>query len=182
MQDHRWDPSDPVDIIGVATVNCPSGASKCLVIGLGGGVRRGWTDDGDGDPRSWACRFRAVVIIYNYMVVDYDLADEEVDRIFHALADRTRRDILSRAIEREQSVSSLARQYDMSFAAVQKHVAVLERATLILKEPRGREQIVHANGPTITRAIALLDQYEQLWIDRANQIAAILESEEGEPQ
>jgi DNA-binding transcriptional ArsR family regulator len=66
---------------------------------------------------------------------------------------------------------------------VQKHVAVLERAALITKERRGREQIVHANGPTITKAIALLDQYEQLWIDRANQIAAILEQldeEEGD--
>lgn len=111
------------------------------------------------------------------MVVRPDLTDEDVDRIFHALADRTRRDILGRAIRREQSVSALARQYDMSFAAVQKHVVVLERAELIVKEPRGREQIVHANRPTIARAIAQLDQYEQLWIDRAKQIAAILDSE-----
>ena len=108
------------------------------------------------------------------MVVYVNLSDAEVDRIFQALADRTRRDILERAIEREQSVSALARQYDMSFAAVQKHVAVLERAALVTKERRGREQIVHANGPTIGKAIALLDQYEQLWIDRANQIALIL--------
>lgn len=114
------------------------------------------------------------------MVVKADLTEEETDRIFRALADQTRRDILTRAIEREQSVSALARQYDMSFAAVQKHVAVLERAALIVKEPRGREQIVHANGSTIAKAIALLDQYEQLWIDRANQIAAILDSEQGD--
>ena len=103
-----------------------------------------------------------------------NLPDADVDRIFQALADRTRRDILERAIEREQSVSALARQYDMSFAAVQKHVAVLERAALITKERRGREQIVHANGPMIARAIALLDQYERLWIDRANRIADVL--------
>jgi DNA-binding transcriptional ArsR family regulator len=117
------------------------------------------------------------------MVVHVELSDADVDRIFKALADRTRRDILERAIEREQSVSALARQYDMSFAAVQKHVAVLERAALITKERRGREQIVYANGPTIAKAIALLDQYEQLWIDRANQIAAILaqsDEEEGD--
>ncbi|MBV9661628.1 MAG: winged helix-turn-helix transcriptional regulator [Acidimicrobiales bacterium] len=111
------------------------------------------------------------------MVVEHDLTEDDVDRIFHALADRTRRDVLGRAIGREQSVSALARQYDMSFAAVQKHVAVLERAGLVVKEPRGREQIVHANGPTITQAVALLDQYEQLWIDRANQIATILHTE-----
>jgi DNA-binding transcriptional ArsR family regulator len=103
-----------------------------------------------------------------------NLTDTDVDRIFQALADRTRRDILERATESEQSVSALARCYDMSFAAVQKHVAVLERATLITKERRGREQIVHANGPTLAKAIALLDQYEKLWIDRANRIAAIL--------
>jgi DNA-binding transcriptional ArsR family regulator len=112
-----------------------------------------------------------------------NLSDAEVDRIFQALSDRTRRGILERAIEREQSVSSMARQYDMSFAAVQKHVAVLERATLVTKERRGREQIVLANGPTIAKAIALLGQYEQLWIDRANQIATVLampDEEEGE--
>src|SRR5665213_2196727 len=108
------------------------------------------------------------------MVVDVSLSDADVDRIFQALSDRTRRDILERAIEREQSVSAMARQYDMSFAAVQKHVAVLERAALVTKERRGREQIVHANGPTIAKAIALLDQYEQLWIDRVKQIAAVL--------
>ncbi len=112
-----------------------------------------------------------------------DLSDADVDRIFQALADRTRRDILERAIEREQSVSTLARQYDMSFAAVQKHVAVLERAGLVSKERRGREQIVHTNGGAIAKAIALLDQYEQLWIDRANQIATVLampDEEEGD--
>jgi DNA-binding transcriptional ArsR family regulator len=122
-------------------------------------------------------------LTYNHMVVTLSLSDADVDRIFQALADRTRRDILERALEQEQSVSTLARRYDMSFAAVQKHVAVLERAALVIKERRGREQIVHANGPTIAKAIALLDQYEKLWIDRANQIAAVLASsdeEEGE--
>lgn len=102
------------------------------------------------------------------------MSEAEVDRIFHALADRTRRDILGCAIAREQSVSTLARRYDMSFAAVQKHVAVLERAGLVTKERCGREQIVHANGSTIAKAITLLDQYEQLWVYRANQIAGVL--------
>jgi DNA-binding transcriptional ArsR family regulator len=108
------------------------------------------------------------------MVVYENLSDDEVDHLFQALADRTRRDILSRSINGQQSVSALARRYEMSFAAVQKHVAVLERASLVTKERRGREQIVHANGPMIARAIAILDQYEQLWIDRANRIADVL--------
>jgi DNA-binding transcriptional ArsR family regulator len=82
---------------------------------------------------------------------------EEVDRLFQALADATRRDILLRTINQEQSVSSLAAHYDMSFAAVQKHVAVLERAALVTKERRGREQIVHSHEPTLTKATRILD-------------------------
>jgi DNA-binding transcriptional ArsR family regulator len=108
------------------------------------------------------------------------LTEAEADRVFQALADGTRRDILAHAIGREQSVSALARRYEMSFAAVQKHVAVLERAALIAKQRRGREQIVRANPPTVRRAAALLDAYEQLWIQRANQIADVLAGEEGE--
>ncbi|MGO9029714.1 MAG: ArsR/SmtB family transcription factor [Acidimicrobiales bacterium] len=114
------------------------------------------------------------------MVVAPGLAEEEIDRIFGALADGTRRDILGRAIGHEQSVSALARQYAMSFAAVQKHVAVLERATLVTKERRGREQIVHANRATLGKAATLLDDYEQLWIQRAKQIADILANSKGE--
>jgi DNA-binding transcriptional ArsR family regulator len=114
------------------------------------------------------------------MVVDFGLTAPEIDRIFGALADETRRDILGRAIRHEQSVSALARQYAMSFAAVQKHVAVLERATLVRKERRGREQIVHANRAAVGSAATLLDNYEQLWIQRAQRIADILVNPKGE--
>jgi DNA-binding transcriptional ArsR family regulator len=117
------------------------------------------------------------MLTYNQMVVD--IAEAEADHIFHALADATRRDILARAIEHEQSVSTLARRYEMSFAAVQKHVAVLERATLITKQRRGREQIVHGHAPTVRHAAELLDAYEQLWIQRATQIADVLAGERG---
>ncbi|MHB1533118.1 MAG: ArsR/SmtB family transcription factor [Acidimicrobiales bacterium] len=115
------------------------------------------------------------------MVADGPLTEAELDRIFQALADVTRRDILSRAIHGDESVSALSRHYSMSLPAVQKHVAVLERAALVTKERRGREQIVHANGLAIAKAIALLDQYEALWIDRTNQIAEVLAAtDEGE--
>ncbi|MHB1511564.1 MAG: ArsR/SmtB family transcription factor [Acidimicrobiales bacterium] len=115
------------------------------------------------------------------MVVDRPLSEAELDRIFQALADVTRRDILSRAIHGDESVSALARHYSMSLPAVQKHVTVLERAALVTKKRRGREQIVHANGPALAKAIAHLDQYEALWIDRANQIADVLAAtDEGE--
>ncbi|WP_344047744.1 helix-turn-helix domain-containing protein [Nocardioides panacihumi] len=111
------------------------------------------------------------------MVVDYDVA---TDRIFGALADVTRRDILTRTARAPESVSGLARHYAMSFAAVQKHVAVLERATLVTKERRGREQLVRADRETLHRAAELLQAYEQLWEQRVDAIADIL-SEEGTP-
>ena len=114
------------------------------------------------------------------MVVD-QCSDEEVDRLFQALSDSTRRDILQRSITDEQSVSALARHYDMSFAAIQKHVAVLERAALVTKEKRGREQIVRGHEATIRTAQGVLELFEDLWRQRASQIAGILANEKGKP-
>jgi DNA-binding transcriptional ArsR family regulator len=122
------------------------------------------------------------LLIYNQMVVGLHEAfidEADADRVFHALADSTRRDILARAIEREQSVSALARHYEISLTAVQKHVVVLERAALVTKNRSGREQLVVANPETLRRANTLLEAFEQLWIARANRIAEILK-EEGE--
>jgi DNA-binding transcriptional ArsR family regulator len=107
-------------------------------------------------------------------MVVHQLEDREVDRVFRALADATRRDIFERVIAEGLSVSSLAHDYEMSFAAVQKHVSVLERAALVTKERHGREQIVHGNLPTLRRATALLDAFENIWIGRATRIAEIL--------
>jgi DNA-binding transcriptional ArsR family regulator len=103
-----------------------------------------------------------------------ELAEAEVDRIFHALADATRRDILAQVIRAEQSVSALAQHYPMSFAAVQKHVVVLERASLVTKTRRGREQIVHGNVAALRRASRLLDAYEEIWRYRTSRIEQIL--------
>ena len=110
------------------------------------------------------------------MVVD-ELTDAEVDRIFHALADATRRDIVARSLRGEHSVSELAERYEMSFAAVQKHVAVLERAGLVHKRARGRERVVSGDPETIRRASRLLDAYEQLWRHRDAAIDGILAAE-----
>lgn len=112
------------------------------------------------------------------MVVD-ELTDAEVDRIFHALADATRRDIVARSLAGEHSVSELAGRYDMSFAAVQKHVAVLERAGLVHKRTRGRERVVTGDPETVRRASALLDAFEQLWRHRDAAIDGILAAEAG---
>jgi DNA-binding transcriptional ArsR family regulator len=95
-----------------------------------------------------------------------NVADDVVDRIFQALGDRTRRDIVRRVIEQEQSVSRLSDDYAMSFAAVQKHVAVLERAGLVTKERRGREQIVRGDVGTIRQAGLVLEHFEHLWRQR----------------
>jgi len=104
-----------------------------------------------------------------------ELADETVDELFHALADPTRRDILRRcATGDEPSVSRLAEVYPMSFAAVQKHVAVLERAGLVTKERRGREQLVRTDGGAVGRARQALDQLEATWRGRAHRMADVL--------
>jgi DNA-binding transcriptional ArsR family regulator len=102
----------------------------------------------------------------------------DVDRIFAALADATRRDIVTRVLTQEASVSTLARSYDMSFAAVQKHVAVLERAGLVTKRRQGREQLVRGDIETIRRARELLRQYEELWRGRVERMNDLLTRKE----
>lgn len=128
-------------------------------------------------PARTSCHGTLDGLTYNQMVVQNELADDEVDRIFQALADTTRRDIVTRVLRQEQSVSALAARYRMSFAAVQKHVAVLERATLVTKERRGREQVVHGNVAALRRAAGLLEDYEQIWRGRARAIEDLLAEE-----
>ena len=110
------------------------------------------------------------------MVVDQAF-DVGVDRIFHALADGTRRDILALAVGGGYSVSALAERYPMSFAAVQKHVAVLEGAGLVTKERRGRERLVRTDVETVQRARVLLDGIEELWRARVDRIDDLLATE-----
>lgn len=111
------------------------------------------------------------------MVVETGLSDAEVDRIFHALADATRRDIVRRTLVRDSSVSALAEHYAMSFAAVQKHVAVLEGAGLVTKEPNGRTRMVRADPAVIARAQRLLDAYAELWRSRIDRLDALFADE-----
>lgn len=127
------------------------------------------------DPRDHCAR-PANALTYNQMVVN-ELTDSEVDRIFHALADATRRDIVARSLRGEHSVSELAGRYEMSFAAVQKHVAVLERAGLVRKAARGRERVVSGDPNTIRRAVQLLDRFEEIWRHRDLAIDGILAAE-----
>jgi DNA-binding transcriptional ArsR family regulator len=106
------------------------------------------------------------------------LSTLDLDQVFGALADATRRDIVRRAIGGEEGVAELAAHYPVSFAAVQKHVAVLERAGLITKERIGRRKVVHTNLGRLLAARRLLDQYEELWrgrIDRMTELVSDME-------
>jgi DNA-binding transcriptional ArsR family regulator len=107
------------------------------------------------------------------MVVD-PLTAADADRLFHALADATRRDIVRRVLLAEHSVSELARHYPMSVTAVQKHVAVLEEAGLVTKQRHGREQRVSGEPTALHRAQQLLAAYEQLWRARIDRMTELL--------
>ena len=100
--------------------------------------------------------------------------EDEVDRVFAALANATRRDIVALVLTQEASVSTLAARYAMSFAAVQKHVAVLERAGLVSKAAHGRERLVRGDVAAIRAAGRLLDHYEELWRGRIGRIDDLL--------
>jgi DNA-binding transcriptional ArsR family regulator len=108
------------------------------------------------------------------MVVLRGEHEESLNRLFRALADGTRRDILARSLTETPSVSDLAARYEMSFAAVQKHVAVLERAGLIRKRASGREQLVSTNRARLQRAAELLDSFESIWRQRVAQLDDVL--------
>ena len=98
----------------------------------------------------------------------------DVDRVFGAMADATRRDIIRRAIGGQEGVAELAEHYPMSFAAVQKHVAILERGGLVTKERVGRRKVVRTNQAGLRVARALLDRYEELWRARVDRMAALV--------
>ena len=105
-----------------------------------------------------------------------EATDEQLDSLFHALADTTRRDILRRSVRGEESVSQLAEVYPMSFAAVQKHIAVLERVGLVTKERRGRELLVRTEIASVEIARRALNRLEMTWrgrIDRMNALLAL---------
>jgi DNA-binding transcriptional ArsR family regulator len=102
------------------------------------------------------------------------IAPPDFDRMFGALADATRRDIVRRAIAGGEGVAELASHYPMSFAAVQKHVAILERAGLVTKERVGRRKVVRTNLAGVVAARRLLDRYEELWRGRVDRMTALV--------
>src|ERR1700730_15121922 len=97
------------------------------------------------------------------MVVCMQVASPDFDGMFGALDDHNPRDILRRATSAEERIAELASHYPMSFAAVQKHIAILERAGLVTKERVGPRKVVRTNLERLRLVRRLLDQYEELW-------------------
>lgn len=108
------------------------------------------------------------------MVALTSVDEDRADALFHALADRTRRDVLRRVLVGEHSVSQLAQNYDMSFAAVQKHVAVLERAGLLTKRRNGREQLAHGEVEAVRSVASMMSELEELWRGRVARIDELI--------
>lgn len=106
--------------------------------------------------------------------MDDTRAEDLADARFHALADRTRRDILRRVLAGEHSVSALAAKYDMSVTAVQKHVAVLEKAGLLTRRRSGRETLARGDVAAVRSAAQLLDELAAIWRDRVSRMDALL--------
>ena len=103
-----------------------------------------------------------------------EATDDQLDSLFHALADPTRRDILRRGFPGDSSVSRIAAAYPMSFAAVQKHVAVLERSGLISKQRHGRELLVQTDVEAFDKARQALDDLELSWRGRVDRMSDLL--------
>lgn len=108
-------------------------------------------------------------------MIDQD--EDRADAFFHALADRTRRDILRRVLAGEHSVTALAASYDMSFAAVQKHVAVLERAGLLTKRRSGREQLASGDVDAVRSVASMLTELEEVWRGRIDRIDQLIQGD-----
>ena len=103
--------------------------------------------------------------------------EDRADALFHALSDRTRRDIMRRVLAGEHSVSALAAKYDMSFAAVQKHVAVLEKAGLLTKRRSGREQLATGDVAAVRSVASMLTELEQVWRGRIARIDELISTD-----
>ena len=113
-------------------------------------------------------------VIYNQMVVEPLEREKQTDRLFFALSDATRRDIVTQTLDRERSVSELGRLYPISLTAVQKHVEVLVDAGLVSKHRSGREQLVRGEANQLRRAHELIDELETVWRARLERFEEVL--------
>lgn len=101
----------------------------------------------------------------------------ELDAIFSSLADPTRRDILARVARGELSVGDIAERYDMSFAAISKHLNVMEKARLIIKRREGKKQMVTLAPDALRSADEYLEQYRQMWEQKFTKLDELLKED-----
>lgn len=105
------------------------------------------------------------------------MVEQTLDTIFSSLADPTRRDILARVARVELSVSELVQQYNMSFAAISKHIKVLERAQLIIKRREGKKHMVSLAPGALMSADEYLEQYRMMWQSRHDKLDQLLKEQ-----
>jgi DNA-binding transcriptional ArsR family regulator len=107
-------------------------------------------------------------------MVEYVL---DMDSVFGSLADSTRRDILQRVGAAELSVNQIAQPYDLSLAAVSKHLKILEKAKLVIKRKRGRQHLVSLAPQALNQAADYLETYRQMWDERFDLLEEIIKEE-----
>lgn len=105
-------------------------------------------------------------------MVEYTL---QLDNIFASLSDPTRRDILSRVAHCELSVGELAAHYNLTFAAISKHLKVMERACLIVKRRDGKKQMVSLAPEALMSADEYLEQYRRMWQSRYDKLETLIQ-------
>lgn len=110
-------------------------------------------------------------------MVEYSL---DLDNIFASLADPTRRDILQRVAQRQMSIGEIAKSYDLTFAAISKHLKVLESARLIVKHKQGKERMVQLSPYAFKSAAEYLDWYQGLWEQRFDALEEFLKEDQNE--
>ena len=103
------------------------------------------------------------------------LNEQQLDRVFQALSDTTRRNILMQIREQDQTVNNIASQFQISLPAVSKHLKVLERAGLISRKKDGRKRLCHAEPELLTESLAWLNFYQSFWNDRLDNLKTFIE-------
>ena len=103
--------------------------------------------------------------------------DDDVDQIFHALSNRTRRGMLRRLSRQECTVGELAAPAEMSLAAASKHVQVLERAGLVNRRVSGRQHICSLSPKPLKEASEWLSFYEKFWDESLDRLEAVIETD-----
>ena len=111
--------------------------------------------------------------MFNHMV------EHNLNHVFHALADPTRRAILARLASGEATVGHLSEPFPLTFAAVSKHLGVLERAGLVTREARGRERVCRLSPGALEDARSWLEFHERSWTERLDALDALVRTSAG---